>query len=132
MLLTDPAALAERLRELVKRATPTPWEWVPGHNQDGDSCETLSAQVGEAEPDEEPEYAEVLYGNSAFGDYQVSANWELIEFLANHASVIADALEDSARLDAAADNRICDGIGNLDIDEIWRALDATVPVRGGA
>ena len=81
------------LRALIAAATPGPWTFQPGTDRDGDSVDLLMAQQGEADPDEDEEWAEVLFSYSVFGERQVSANWELIVELVNHAPALADALE---------------------------------------
>jgi hypothetical protein len=69
-------AESARLQSLIERTTLEPWEFRNGHNREGDSCDLLMAEVGRASEDEEPEYAEVFFGQAELGEAQVQANWD--------------------------------------------------------
>jgi hypothetical protein len=72
----------EGLLALGEKATPGPWEFRSGNDANGESCDLLMAEIGQANGDEDPEYAEVLFG-SELGDAQLAANWELVHALRN-------------------------------------------------
>lgn len=57
--------------------TPGPWEFRAGNNRSGDFVDLLMAEIGQAQSDEDPEYAEVLFGNE-LSESERSANWTLI------------------------------------------------------
>ena len=68
---------------LEAEATPGPWEFRPGMSMEGDSIECLTVETGTHEPDEEAEYADVLFEREELGDSRVSANWTLLRELRN-------------------------------------------------
>lgn len=84
--------------ELRDRATPEPWEFRDGNDREGDSVDLLMAEVGHAEPDEDPEYAEVFFGPDSFGEAQVSANWELAREAGNSFKRLARAYQEAMEL----------------------------------
>lgn len=73
--------------------TPGPWEFRAGNNRSGDSVDLLMAEIGQAQSDEDPEYAEVLFGNE-LSESERSANWTLIAA----APELYEALEDVERM----------------------------------
>ena len=74
----------DRLGTLVKAATQGPWEFQAGNDSRGDSVDLLVAEIGISAGDEDPEYAEVLFGQEIRAA-ELSANWSLICELRNEA-----------------------------------------------
>lgn len=72
--MADVNAAIERLERLEKAATPGPWEFIHGHDGDGDSCDILVKLDDECPPDCDPEHTNVLFDA---GDRE-SSNWDLI------------------------------------------------------
>jgi hypothetical protein len=90
------------LRALEQKATPGPWEFRGGIDQNGDSCDLLMAEIGIAAGDEDPEYAEVLFGQE-LSEQERAANWELCAALRNLAPTLLPVLE--ALLEALLEER---------------------------
>ena len=82
----------EEARRLLAAATPGPWLFEPGCTADGDSCDLLVADPMTA-PGCDPEYSQVLFDTPELGEAQVSANWELIPLLRNHATELLAAAD---------------------------------------
>lgn len=78
-------------------ATKGPWEFIPGTDKNGDSCDLLMAEIPSAAPaDEDPEYAQVLFGNE-LGEQQLSANWDFAAHARTDLPRALDALREAEK-----------------------------------
>jgi hypothetical protein len=102
-------AESARLQSLIERTTLEPWEFRNGHNREGDSCDLLMAEVGRASEDEEPEYAEVFFGQAELGEAQVQANWDFAKESRTALPAALRQLKKAMELSSQLQNRIQHG-----------------------
>lgn len=81
------------IKERADAATPGPWEFQSGTAPNGDPCDLLVAEIGPTRPDEEPEYAEVLF-RSDLSESEISANWEFIQHARTDIPALLSAIEE--------------------------------------
>jgi len=114
-----------RLEELAAKATPGPWEFRPGNDREGDSCDLLMGAIGD--PCEDAEWVQVLFDEPALGLEQYQANWELVVEVRNALPAILAKLREGERaeeLNAASHDMLMKANARLtaERDALARAL----------
>lgn len=99
-ITTEAELQASGIEERDKAATPGPWMFKNGRDRDGDSCDLLVAEIGKAQEDEDPEYAEVFFSGELAGP-ELSANWEFTQHARQDIPLLVASLREFLRREAA-------------------------------